>query len=127
MDNDNRIIDNDQKQGPKERIDWCNGKEFDDPAGKLIVITSFAQLCGTQTNAKPEYRDKDGCTYRMTFKDMDQGGGERAYENCYGRFKQTLKDQAVEFNRPYRVRRAKDSNGYTSWTFTPEGGAEPAS
>src|SRR5690349_13224839 len=80
---------------------WSNAKEFDD--GKTITPTGFARLCGTQTTAKPEFRDKEGCTYRLSFIDHDNGGVERFYENCYQNFYEDVARGRVVKGRKYFV------------------------
>src|ERR1043166_6343994 len=82
---------------------WARVTEFDSP--KNIIITSFRYLCGTDTNAKPEFRDEKGCVYRLIFKDMDNGGMERMFEIKYSNFRKDMEAQRVQAGVEYKVTR----------------------
>jgi len=94
---------------------WATSKEF--LTEKVITPTSLARLCGEETNAGEKFRDKDGCTYRMTFIDHDNGDMERMYENCYSNFIYDVQSAKVEKGKKYAVLVNKIDNKY-KWTFT---------
>ena len=93
---------------------WSKHTEFAEGDGKTITITGFARLCGTETTAK--YRDRDDCTYLLTFIDHDNGDMVRTYENCYESFKEDIARAKVEKNKKYRVSVTKNQTRYL-WTF----------
>lgn len=93
---------------------WSKHTEFAEGDGKIITITGFARLCGTETTAK--YRDRDDCTYLMTFIDHDNKDMVRTYENCYESFKEDIARAKVEKNKKYRVKVMKGQTKYV-WSF----------
>lgn len=97
---------------------WVKNSEFD--TVKRITITRLARLCGTDTTAKPEFRDSEGCTYRLEFMDLDNGGAARKMENKFVSFFNDIKRCGVVKGGTYNVLRTHNGNIY-KWEFTEAG------
>ena len=112
------LLINNQAQEPEVRQTvppWTQSKEF--LTAKRIVPTNFARLGGNETTCKPEYRDKEGFTYRLTFIDLDNGEMERYYENSFKNFYEDVSEARVERGVEYKVSVAKTSDGKYKWSF----------
>lgn len=94
---------------------WAKNPEF--MAGKEITPVSCKRLTGDQTSAKPEFRDKDGATWRMVFIDHDNGDMKRQYENCYKEFRVDIGEAKVVINKRYQVRVGKTPDGKWKWEW----------
>ena len=94
---------------------WAGYQEFVN--GKNIIPTGFARLCGDETTAKEQFRDGDGCTFRLTFLDCDNGEMERQYENCYLDFYRDAKEAKVEKHKKYFVQ-AGHNGKRVKWSWS---------
>ena len=97
---------------------WCRVSEFDTP--KHIKVTSLKRLCGADTSAKDEFRDEDGCVYRMVFEDVDRGMKERQFEIKWKSFIQDVEAQRVKKGETYEVQRIHEANRW-HWVFKVQG------
>ena len=93
---------------------WTKVGEFD--TSKVIQITSIRRLCGVDTTAAPEFRDADGCIFRMTFNDIDNGGMERKFEIKFESFMKDVAAAGVKKGGTYKVTRTHERK-YWKWVF----------
>ena len=97
---------------------WAKYTEFSGE-GKTIVPVAIKKLCPPETDTmNPKFLDKEGCTLRLVFKDMDNGEVERWYENSFPSFKWAITNQKVEKNKEYQVSLNKEHEGKWKWQFT---------
>ena len=93
---------------------FVKNEEFKE--GKVITPLSLQKLCGDQTTAYPQFRDKDGCVYRLTFKDHDNDGIERVYENSFYSFAESVKKN-MHIGSKYEAKLSNETGSWV-WVFT---------
>ena len=72
--------------------EWSSTKEF--AGGRKIAIVGFQRLSKERGETESKYVDKEGMTYRLTFKDIETGGKERFLEVHSRGFKNDLASSA---------------------------------
>lgn len=84
---------------------WVTIDEFEQ--GKVITPLALQKLCGTATKSK--FRDKEGCVYRLTFKDHENSDKERYYESSFRSFADNVKKEKIEIGQQYKVTASREN------------------